>query len=52
MSDQNLFKILIDHEKRIAELEKQLGIKKDPALQKVVDNLIKGVEEQNARTGN
>lgn len=50
MSEQNIFKILIEHEKRISELEKQLGIKKDPALQKVVDTLIKGVQEQLERT--
>ena len=45
MSEQTIFQVLIDHEKRIAELEKQMGIKKDPALQKVIDRLIKGVQD-------
>lgn len=45
MSEQSIFQILIDHEKRIVELEKKLGIKQDPALQKVIDRLTKGVED-------
>lgn len=49
---EELKKTLLDHEKRITKLElkaKASQIMRDPHLQKVLDNLLKGVEEQNAR---
>lgn len=51
---EELKKTLIDHEKRITKLElkaKATQIMRDPHLQKSIDNLLKRVDEQNARTG-
>lgn len=51
---EELKKTLIDHEKRITKLElkaKANQIMRDPYLNKAVKVLLKGVEEQNARTG-
>lgn len=51
-SIEELKKTLLDHERRITKLElkaKANQIMRDPHLQKVIDNLLKGVDEQNAR---
>lgn len=51
---EQMKRVIEDHERRITKLElkaKASKIMRDPHLTKVIENLLKGVDEQRGRTG-